>query len=145
MTPAPHFVPVRRPKRGKQPISYFDEIHDKYHNWGRKLKYSGDARFLSTYPPNHKEHRPLANPPPPNSPYHKFGGLIARLEILESLVCFAYSIWSKDFGHRSCNRETWSTIEAFLFWCKAKWSADDVIGEREKVFHGLMYVLRCPR
>jgi hypothetical protein len=102
------------------------------------FKYSGDARFWSTYPSTHKEYHPLPDPPPPNSPYHRFGGLIARLELLDALVCFTYSIWSRDISRRACSKETWATIEAFLFWCKSKWTVDDTVGEREKVFVGLM-------
>ncbi|EGO00043.1 hypothetical protein SERLA73DRAFT_106988 [Serpula lacrymans var. lacrymans S7.3] len=105
------------------------------------LKYSGDARFWSTYPATHKEYRPLANPPPPNSPYHKYGGLIARLELADALVCFTYSIWSRDYSRRSCFRETWATIEAFLGWCKHKWMAEDTIGDREKALLGLIWMI----
>ncbi|KAJ7901966.1 hypothetical protein B0H14DRAFT_3123421 [Mycena olivaceomarginata] len=107
-------LPVRRPRAGKISHRQCEALHNKYHIAGRMLKYSGDARFWSTYPPSHKEHRALANPPPPNSPYYKHGGLIARLELLDALVCFTYSIWNRDYGRRHCSRETWYTIEAFL-------------------------------
>lgn len=135
-------VPVRRPRRGRPAPTSFDEMHDIYHKYGRMLKYSGDARFWSTYPATHKEYRPLANPPPPNSPYHKHGGLIARLELVDALVCFTYSLWSKDFSRKSCFRETWATIEAFLGWCKNKWIAElDTIGDREKALLGLIWMI----
>ncbi|KAG1751543.1 uncharacterized protein EDB91DRAFT_612236 [Suillus paluster] len=135
-------VPVRRPRRGRPAPASFDEMHDIYHKYGRMLKYSGDARFWSTYPATHKEYRPLANPPPPNSPYHKHGGLIARLELVDALVCFTYSLWSKDFSRKSCFRETWATIEAFLGWCKNKWIAElDTIGDREKALLGLIWMI----
>ncbi|KAG1869842.1 hypothetical protein C8R48DRAFT_101581 [Suillus tomentosus] len=135
-------VPVRRPRRGRPALTSFDEMHDIYHKYGRMLKYSGDARFWSTYPATHKEYRPLANPPPPNSPYHKHGGLIARLELVDALVCFTYSLWSKDFSRKSCFRETWATIEAFLGWCKNKWIAElDTIGDREKALLGLIWMI----
>ena len=131
-------VPIRRPKRGKPTHRYFDSLHDKYHNHGRMLKYSGDARFWSTYPSTHKEYRPLLDPPPPNSSYHIHGGLIARLELVDALVCFTYSIWNKDYSRRSCNRDTWGTIEAFLGWCKQKWQAEEGMIDAEKAFIGLM-------
>lgn len=135
-------VPVRRPRRGRPAPASFDEMHDIYHKYGRMLKYSGDARFWSTYPATHKEYRPLANPPAPNSPYHKHGGLIARLELVDALVCFTYSLWSKDFSRKSCFRETWATIEAFLGWCKNKWIAElDTIGDREKALLGLIWMI----
>jgi len=120
-------------------MSHFDELHDKYHNAGRTLKYSGDTRFWSTYPPTHKEYRPLADPPPPNSLYHKYGGLIARIELLDALVCFAYALWTKDYSRKTCNKDTWTTIAAFLSWCKSKWLAqENAIDEAEKTFIGLM-------
>lgn len=133
-------LPIRRPKKGKLSIRHYDILHDKYHNAGRMLKYSGDARFWSTYPPTHREYRPLPEPPQPGSPYHKYGGLIARLELLDALVCFTYSIWNRDYGRRFCNRETWSTIEAFLLWCKQKWKDEDKGGssDPEKAFLSLM-------
>lgn len=135
---APNIVPIRRPKRGKPSSRHYDSLHDRYHNAGRMLKYSGDARFWSTYPPTHREYRPLQDPPPPNSPYHKHGGLIARLELVDALVCFTYSIWNRDYSRRHCYRDTWGTIEGFLSWCKLKWQAEEGMIDAEKAFIGLM-------
>ncbi|XP_006461212.1 hypothetical protein AGABI2DRAFT_185498 [Agaricus bisporus var. bisporus H97] len=98
----PNTVPIRRPKRGRPPHKYYDDLHDKYYQAGRLLKYSGDARFWSTYPPSHKEYRPLAHPPPVNSLYHKHGG------------------------------ETWDTINAFMTWCKGKWLTQTQFHEAER-------------
>lgn len=136
-------VPVRRPRRGKVALATFEDLHDRYHRYGRMLKYSGDARFWSTYPPTHKEYRPLNDPPPPNSPYHKHGGLIARLELVDALVCFTYSIWCREYIRRTCHRETWGTIEAFLDWCKIKWQSEDVLGDREKALLGLIWMIEA--
>ncbi|KAG1716391.1 hypothetical protein ID866_743 [Astraeus odoratus] len=136
-------VPVRRPRRGKMSSTAFDDLHDRYYKYGRMLKYSGDARFWSTYPSTHKEYRPLANPPSPNSSYHKYGGLIARLELVDSLVCFTYSLWSRDYSRRNCHRDTWSTIEAFLGWCKNKWQSEDTFGDREKALLGLIWMIEA--
>jgi hypothetical protein len=116
------------------------ETKEKYHAYGKILKYSGDARFWSTYPPNHRHHRPLANPPPVGSPYHKNGNLIARLELVDTLVFFTYLIWSNEYFHIDCLSDTWGTISEFLAWCKAKWSSADTQGEQEKAFLGLVYV-----
>ncbi|KAJ7076368.1 hypothetical protein B0H15DRAFT_955720 [Mycena belliarum] len=134
-------VPVRRPKSGKVSFRQCETLHNKYHSAGRMLKYSGDARFWSTYPPSHKEYRALADPPPPNSSYYKYGGLIARLELVDALVCFTYSIWNRDYCRRACSRETWSTIEAFLVWCKQKWMAEEGINDAEKAFLGLIWMI----
>lgn len=137
----PTAVPVRRPRRGKMSLAAFEELYDKYHKYGRMLKYSGDARFWSTYPPTHKEYRPLNDPPPPNSPYHKYGGLIARLELADALVCFTYALWCREYVRRTCHRDTWGTIEAFLGWCKFKWQSEDVLGDREKALLGLILMI----
>lgn len=133
-------VPIRRPKRGNSNPRYYDELHDRYHSAGRKLKYSGDARFWSTYPPTHKEYRPLPDPPLPNSPYHKHGGIIAKLELVNALICFTYALWCKDFKTRTCNCDTWKTIEGFLLWCRSKWADVEHSSEKERAIFGLMYV-----
>ncbi|KIL68839.1 hypothetical protein M378DRAFT_70408 [Amanita muscaria Koide BX008] len=141
--PVPQHLPVRRPRRGKGPQSYWDMLHDKYHSAGRMLKYSGDARFWSTYPTTHREYRPLPDPPLPGSPYHKHGGLIARLELVDALVCFTYSLWSRDYSRNSCNNETWATIEAFLGWCRDKWQAEEGTNDAEKAFLGLIFMIEA--
>ena len=137
----PHNLPVRRPRHGKGPQQHWDMLHDKYHSAGRMLKYSGDARFWSTYPTSHREYRPLPEPPPAGSPYHKHGGLVARLELVDALICFTYSLWSKDYSRNLCNNDTWATIEAFLGWCRDKWQAEEGTNDAEKAFLGLMYAL----
>lgn len=138
--PATTFVPIRRPKRGQANIQLIPSLHEKYHQAGRKLKYSGDARFWSTYPPSHKEYRPIANAPPPNSMYHIHGGIVAKLELMEALVMFVYSTWCKEYGPRGCTPETWLTMEAFIRWCKTKWTPEEGSSDAEKAFYGLMYV-----
>ncbi|KAF8897062.1 hypothetical protein CPB84DRAFT_1194761 [Gymnopilus junonius] len=134
-------VPLRRPKRGKPPPRYFDDLHGKYHIAGRVLKYSGDSRFWSTYPPTHREYRPLPDPPHPGSPYHKHGGMIARLELIDALICFTYSIWIREYFRRTCTTETWDTITAFLAWCKLKWHAEEGTSDAEKAFLGLIWMI----
>ncbi|KAJ7780534.1 hypothetical protein DFH07DRAFT_1022258 [Mycena maculata] len=141
VAPIASAVPVRRPRAGKISIRQCETLHNKYHSAGRMLKYSGDARFWSTYPPSHKEYRALADPPPPNSSYYKHGGLIARLELLDALVCFTYSIWNRDYCRRACNSQTWYTIEAFLVWCKQKWQAEESTPDSEKAFLGLIWMI----
>jgi hypothetical protein len=134
-----HSLPIQRPRKNLQrgdPI--FNELHDRYHHYGRMLKYSGDARHWSTFSPQHKEYRPLPNPPPPNSPYHKHGALIARLELLDALICFTYSIWITDYSKDACITGSWQTAEAFLNWTRNKWTAENASSEREKAFLGLM-------
>ena len=131
-------VPVRRPKQGRRALRQFDLVHDRYYTAGRQLKYSGDARFWSTFPSSHREYRPLPNPPPLNSPYHKYGGLIARLELVDALICFTYALWNKDYSRRCCIVDSWTTTTAFLAWCKTKWQAEEVSTDGEKALLGLM-------
>ncbi|KAJ4483281.1 hypothetical protein J3R30DRAFT_3698060 [Lentinula aciculospora] len=141
-TLASSFVPIRRPKRGHQAnVQRIPTLHEKYHQAGRKLKYSGDARFWSTYPPSHKEYRPIPNAPPPNSLYHIHGGMVAKLELMEALVMFVYSLWCKEYGRPSIYAESWLTTEGFLKWCKTKWKPEEGSSDAEKAFYGLMYVL----
>jgi hypothetical protein len=131
-------LPMRRPKQGPFSTPHYDKLHEEFHEIGRKLKYSGDARFWSTYAPTSKEYRPLPDPPPPNSMYSKHGGIIARLELLDALVSFAYALWCKDYGRRTCS--SLATIDPFLQWCRNKWTKDLVVDDAEKALVGLMYV-----
>lgn len=118
--------------------SHLDAMHDSYYAAGRKLKYSGDARFWSTYPPTHRDYRSIVDPPQPGSLYHQHGGLIARLELMDALVCFTYSLWCRDYSRRICTTETWTTIESFLRWCKQKWQAEEGVSDPERAFLGVM-------
>jgi hypothetical protein len=137
--PLENSVPIRRPRRGQPGTSTCERNHTDYYERGRKLKYSGDARHWSTFPISNKDYKSLPDPPPPNSPYHKYGGLIARLELIDALVCFAYALWNKDRGRQNCNFENWVTIDSFLGWCKTKWTQDaSIADEKEKAFVGLM-------
>lgn len=66
---------------------------------------------------------------------------MARLELVDALICFTYSLWSKDYSRNVCNNDTWATIEAFLGWCRDKWQAEEGTNDAEKAFLGLMYAL----
>ncbi|KAJ3791031.1 hypothetical protein GGU11DRAFT_753955 [Lentinula aff. detonsa] len=138
------FVPIRRPKRGHQhTIQLIPTLHEKYHQAGRKLKYSGDARFWSTYPPSHKEYRPIPNAPPPNSLYHIHGGMVAKLELMEALVMFVYSSWCKEYGRGAIYPDSWLSMEGFIKWCKAKWKPEEGSSDAEKAFHGLIHMFHA--
>ncbi|KAJ3969623.1 hypothetical protein EV361DRAFT_951305 [Lentinula raphanica] len=137
---ASSFVPIRRPKRGQHTLQLIPTLHEKYYQAGRKLKYSGDARFWSTFPPSHKEYRAIPNAPPANSLYHIHGGMVAKLELMEALVMFIYSSWCKEYGRSMIYTDTWLSMEGFIKWCKAKWKPEEGSSDAEKAFHGLMYV-----
>ncbi|KAA1472855.1 hypothetical protein DENSPDRAFT_881576 [Dentipellis sp. KUC8613] len=143
LLPATPSLPIQRPRKNlskSDPV--FEAIHDRYHNYGRMLKYSGDTRFWSTYSPSHKEYKPLIHPPPVSSPYHKHGALMARLELLDALICFTYAIWSKDFRLGAC-LSAWPSTQAYLNWTKMKWAAESSAGEREKALLGLIYMIEA--
>lgn len=131
---------MRRPKAVRPDLQTFNGLYTKWYQAGRQLKYSGDVRFRSTFPPNHSHYHALSDPPPPNSPYHKFGGIIAQLESMDALISFTYAMWAKDMATSTCNEENWKTIDAFLEWCKTKWGPDksNSANEAEKGFYGLM-------
>jgi len=136
--PPPSSLPLRRPKHGPYDVQYYDGLHNKYHQEGRELKFSGDARFWSTFPRTSKDYRPLQDPPPTDSLYHKNGIQIAKLELIDALVRFTFAIWNKDYSRSTCNFELWDSSDAYIEWCKNKWVCDDSTNEAEKAFRGLM-------
>ncbi|KAJ3574523.1 hypothetical protein NP233_g1695 [Leucocoprinus birnbaumii] len=51
-------------------------------------------------------------------------------------------ILRRDYVRKTCTKETWTTITAFLSWCKSKWLAqENAIDEAEKTFIGLIYMI----
>lgn len=133
-------VPVRRPRRGpigKIPPLYFARLHDKFYSSARALKFSGEARSYANCRPSSSMYRPLSNPPPPSSSYHKYGNTIARLETLEALLHFAYSFWAKDIERGRMNRAPWRNMHSFYQFCKGKW-VQDAVDDREKALLGVM-------
>lgn len=133
--------PVRRPRHGMQSVD-FKALQRKVYNQARLFKYSGDARFSSTYAPSDSNYRALKEAPPKDSPYHIHGGCMANLESLEALICFVYAAWCSDKMTGSFSTSHWTSIPDFLTWCKHKWVV--YVGHRdnarEKAFLGLMYV-----
>lgn len=138
-------IPVRRPRRGplaNLPKSYFAGLHSKYYNSARALKFSGDARTLATYRPSTPSYRPLSHPPPPNSSYHKYGSIIARLELLEAVIHFAYANWAKEIEIRRQDpkadlRGLWGTLQPFMIHCRKRWEMD-ATDDREKALLGVV-------
>ncbi|THH07015.1 hypothetical protein EW145_g3667 [Phellinidium pouzarii] len=137
------YEPVRRPRHGIEGID-FRQLHKHYYQHARMFKYSGEARFLSTYPQSHSHHRPLRVSPPKGSPYHTHGGLMALLEALEALLCFVYAAWCQDHYSAGFN-VAWETIPSYLHWCKGKWAS--YVGQRdsvrEKSFIGLIHMIEA--
>jgi hypothetical protein len=66
--------------------------------------------------------------------------MVAKLELMEALVMFVYSLWCKDYGRGVVSPETWLTMEAYITWCKSKWTPEEGSSDIEKAFYGLMYV-----
>lgn len=134
--------PVRRPRHGQQSVD-FKALQKKVYNQARLFKYSGDARFSSTYAPSDSNYRALKEAPPKDSPYHIHGGCMANLESLEALICFVYAAWCSDHMNGSFSASNWTSIPDFLNWCKRKWLfyVGNRDNAREKAFLGLMYVI----
>lgn len=131
-------APVQRPRKGKPATVQFARNHDKYREQGRALKYSGDARHFSSYPPQHKEFRALPNPPPEGTPYHIYGGGISRLEHVNGFVCFIYAMLCRDEQMRTCQMEAWQSFREYTSFCKEKFASSNVTTDRERAFLGLM-------
>lgn len=109
---------------------------------GKILKFSGEKRMASMHPPSHPEHVKLSAPPPPNSPYYRYGEKIARLEIVDGLLDFAYAMWAKDVSvgpSRTGSADRWNSMENYSSWCRQKWTTGN--DTREHAILGLMYVV----
>ena len=65
--------------------------------------------------------------------------LIARIELVDSLVCFTYSHWLSDYSARSCNTGAWRSNASLTQVVSQLWTTD-AVDEREKCFNGLVYV-----
>lgn len=134
---------MRRPRRGPAqsiPPVYFLRLYERFYASARALKYSGTARIYANNRPNTSQYRPLPHPPPPNSPYHKYANIMARLEVMESLIHFAYALWAKDMERKSINRGSWKNILPFHIHCKKKW-IQDAADDRERALLGLIFML----
>lgn len=136
---ANHDLPVRRPRKNLSSSDpAWPQVRDRYHNAGRVLKYSGELRTYSSYAPTHKAYRPLHAPPPPGSPYLKHSTLIAKLELLDALVTFSYSLFVGDVigGHPSPSR--WDNIEGFMSYVKGAVFNDPNVSDRERALYGIV-------
>lgn len=101
------------------------------------FKFSGDRRIASTFSPRNSNYRPLRKPPHPDSPYHKYANILARLELLDGLTCFTYAFWCTDTLRGKPNPADWLTMASFLKHCKGQWPTD-VTDDREKALGGLV-------
>ncbi|KAI0356245.1 hypothetical protein OH77DRAFT_1401185 [Trametes cingulata] len=135
------FMPVRRPRRGDNiPTSEWDSVYEKCFAKARMLRFSALARVAAAHPSTSKEYKPLRIPPNPNSSYAKHSLLIARLELIDSLLHFVYGLWCKDYSARQCYRAAWRTVNEFLQLTKKKLLTESH-DEREKAFVGLLFML----
>lgn len=130
-------------------------MYQRHYTQGRNFKYSGDARWHSTFNPGHKDHKPLPNPPPLNSSYHKHGATIARLEFLDGLLSFVYAMWTKDYSRSTCTIQSWETVNGvyypssrkdrpsngYLDFCQVKWAPEQLTDEAERAFFSLICMI----
>ena len=77
--------------------------------------------------------------PDPNSSYATNSLLIARLELIDSLLHYVYSIWCKEYGESkpTCHRAGWRTTEDAIQKTERKVMAESR-DDRERAFLGLM-------
>ncbi|KAI0769651.1 hypothetical protein BD413DRAFT_604783 [Trametes elegans] len=143
LPPGFSFTPVRRPRRGERdniPSSEWDASYERCFSKARMLRFSALARVAAAHPSTSKEYRPLRVPPNPNSPYAKHGLLMARLELIDSLLHFVYGLWCKDYSAHTCYRAAWRTVNEFLAATRAKVISESQ-DEREKAFIGLLWMI----
>ncbi|KAL7281242.1 hypothetical protein ACG7TL_004550 [Trametes sanguinea] len=135
------FMPVRRPRRGDNiTAGEWDAVYEKCFKKARMLRFSALARVAAAHSSTSKEYRPLRNPPNPNSSYAKHSLLMARLELIDSVLHFVYGLWCKDYSVRTCYRAAWRTVDDFLRPTKKKLIAESN-DEREKAFIGLLHMV----
>lgn len=130
------WMPQRRPVRSKKDIN-FHELHDRYLKLGRNFKFSGDRRIASTFNDKNPNWRPLRRPPPPNSAYTQHASVLARLELLDGLMCFTYAFWCTDTQRGRPNPADWVTMASYLKHCKGQWPTS-VGDDCEKALGGLV-------
>ncbi|KAH9858393.1 hypothetical protein C2E23DRAFT_879890 [Lenzites betulinus] len=139
--PAFSFMPVRRPRRGDNVTTIeWDAVYEKCFNKARMLRFSALSRVAAAHPSTSKDYKPLRNPPNPSSSYAKDSLLMARLELIDSLLHFVYGLWCKDFSHNLCFRAAWRTVADFLHPTRKKLIAESH-DEREKAFIGLLFMV----
>ncbi|KAI0695968.1 hypothetical protein C8T65DRAFT_698552 [Cerioporus squamosus] len=124
------------------PANEWDAIYEKCFASARMLKYSAYARVAAAHPPTSKDYKALRVPPAPNSGYAQHGLLMARLELVDSLIHFIYGLWCKDYGVRTCYRGSWRTVDDAFKQTEAKWLAESN-DEREKAFVGLIQMMQA--
>ncbi|KAI0633323.1 hypothetical protein C8Q77DRAFT_1073237 [Trametes polyzona] len=135
------FMPIRRPRRGdKIPTTEWDTIFNKCFAKARALRFSALSRVAAAHPSTSKEYKPLRNPPNPSSSYAKHSLLMARLELVDSLLHFVYGLWCKDYSVSTCYRASWRTVNDFLQPTKKKLLAESH-DEREKSLIGLLFMI----
>lgn len=133
-------MPIVRPRRRlERSNDIWSRKAAEYRELARKLKFSGEAHNAASFTPNSSSYKALRNPPPPGDPYHQHMSLMARLELVDSLVCFAYSLWLSDYSARSCNTLAWRSSVPLINVVSQLWTTD-AVDEREKCFNGLVYV-----
>ncbi|CAL1707883.1 unnamed protein product [Somion occarium] len=155
-------LPIRRPRRGVLDESYFQNLQRKYEKLGHEFRASAVNRLRSVYPPSHPEYRALSNPPPVNSSYHTHGALIARLEWLDSLLCFSYSTYGLDTiwlgrihaapeserdtirgNYKQVSTQAWDNFASVLKQCKSHWQPTVTTEEHERMLYGLCCMIEA--
>jgi hypothetical protein len=132
------FVPMRRPRRSKPTPDTFSRMWERISGDAHKLKFSGEARYFSTHPPASSDYRPLPEGYTPSDSYRLHGGIISRLELLESLLGYAYITWLRDMTSGKCQYDKWKGVLDMLVLSKRHWGGEQGSREGEGAYLGLM-------
>ena len=101
------------------------------------FRYSSFARVAAAHPPASREYKALRVPPSPGTPYATNALLMARLELVDSILHFVYALWCKENRDNKCYRASWRTADPALRMAERKLLAE-CRDDREKAFVGLM-------
>ncbi|GJJ06174.1 hypothetical protein Clacol_000363 [Clathrus columnatus] len=121
-------------RRGKPTTQEYSRFHDRYLGCGKLLKQSAQDRMR--IPPESGRNRP-------NSSQLAHLGFIARIEAIDGLLNFAYSIWCKDMSEGRCHQSLWETLDAYTAWVRNRWEVSDARGDAQRAFVGLIRIIEA--
>lgn len=117
-------------RRGKPSAAEFSRFYDRYLSYGKLLKASAEERMRIVL----ESEKSRAN-----STQLSHLSFISRIEAVDGLLNFTYSIWCKDMTEGRCHQSLWDTLERYLQWVRSKWESSETRGDAQRAFLGLMY------
>lgn len=116
-------------RRGKPSAAEFARFCDRYMSYGKLLKASAEERMRVVS----ESEKSRANP---TQLSHL--SLISRVEAVDGLLNFTYSIWCKDMEEGRCRQSLWDSLDPYLQWVRSKWESAETRGDAQRAFLGLM-------